>query len=289
MNIIHKDEIGLTSRTFTEEFDNESQDFAYQNLTDEEIVKHVLKSGTRGFARCSIFDKNGKPKPFGAPNLVLLQGREYLAQKLSGVPQSETIDHRDYEIRYFGFGKGGAQEGTSTVPNKMGPFDDDVGLYAPAHFASGASDRNTQFQYIHNGMMKRIRSNGGSITILEESHTINKGTNLAGTNLDSSTEITVNKFTAIKYTMFIESHEFIKPALEGFNEDVPYPFNEAILYAVRTERVLNADGVTYMELPYGNSDVARQTPEYLPFARFTTSTKWMEEGDSLKIEWYILV
>ena len=279
-----------TSDSFmTNENDQEARNLAYTHLSKTEIIKHVLKPGTRGFAKYTIFNKDGMAKEGGRPNLVLLQGREFLAQKLSGVPQSSTVDHRDYEIRYFGFGKGGAQEGTSTVPNKMGPFDDDSGLYAPGHFASGASDRDSQFQYMHNGMLKRIKSNGGTIVIVEEDHVINKGQNTAGTNLDSSTTLTVSKYTAIKYTMYIESHEFIKPALEGAVSDLPYAFNECALYAVKMEKVLNDDGVTHMELPSGNSDLEKQAAPFITFARFTTSTKWIEEGDYLKIEWYILV
>lgn len=287
--MIIKDQLNVTDSILASPDDNNAQDLAYNHLSKEEIIKHILKPGSRGFARYTHFDKNGNAKASGTPNLVLLQGREFLAQKLSGVPQSQDIDHRDYEIRYFGFGKGGAQEGTGTVPNKMGPFDDDLGLYAPGHFASGSSDRNSQFQYIHNGTLKRIRSNQGTIAIVEEEHTINKGQNVAGTNLDSSTTLVVSRYTAIKFTMYIESHEFIKPALEGAVSDLPYPFNEAALYAVKMEKVLNNDTINYIELPAGNTDLEKQKAPYITFARFTTSTKWIEEGDYLKIEWYILV
>ena len=44
-----------------------------------------------------------------------------------------------------------------------------------------------------------------------------------------------------------------------------------------------------MEQPAGNTTTEQQNANYVPFARFTTSTKWIEEGESLKIEWYILV
>lgn len=260
-----------------------AQNLAYSKLTEAELCKHALKQGARGFARFTIFGSDGSIKESGTPNLVLLSGREYLAQKLSGVPQPDGVDYRDYEIRYFGFGRGGSQDGTGTVPNKIGPFDDDKGLYAPAHFASGSSDRDSQFKYIHNGTMKRIRSSGGTINLVQENHIIKK----------NDGEVSVDKYTAIKYTMFIDNHEFLKPSLEGTVTDLPFPFNEAALYAVKTELVKNTpdeNGVeTYMELPYGLSDTQRQSPAYIPFARFTTATKWMEKGDSIKIEWFILV
>ena len=265
------------------------QSIAYKNLSDNELVKQLFKTGTKGFVKTTIF-KGDEPKEIdGTPNLVLLSGREFLAQKLADIPQSVDVDQRAYRIRYFGYGRGGAQEGTGTVPNKMGPFDDDNGLYAPGHFATGATDANSRFKYIHNGKLKNIRTDNGTITIEKEEHVINKGAISAGTGTSTSTETIVERFTAIKYTMFIMSHEFIKPSTAGAVDENPFPFNEAALYAVETKLVLNEDGVTYMEQPVGSTTLEQQNAPYLPFARFTTSTKWIEEGESLKIEWYILV
>lgn len=268
---------------------NPDQILAYENLSDQDIIKHVLKAGALGFVKTTIFKKDNSLDISGTPNLVLLSGREFLAQKLADVPQTGTVDHRDYKIRYFGYGRGGAQDGTGTEPNKIGPFDDDLGLVAPAHFATGSTDADSLFKYIHNGYLKNIRTDNGTITIELEEHVINKGTTFAGTGVGTSTEIRVQKYTAIKYTMFIMGHEFIKPATSGALDTNPFPFNEAALYAVNTKMVLNSDGVTYMEQPVGNSLLEQQNPDYLPFARFTTSTKYIEEGESLKIEWYILV
>ena len=268
---------------------NPDQSLAYKNLSDKELMKHVFKTGAKGFVKTTIGKKDGTSEIDETPNLVLLKGREFLAQKLADVPQSKDVDQRNFRIRYFGYGKGGAQEGTKTSPNKIGPFDDDTGLIAPAHFATGSSDADSKFKYIQNGTMKNIRTDGGTITIEEETHIINKGSVTAGTSTTQSTEITVKRFTAIKYTMFIMSHEFIKPSTAGAVDANPYPFNEAALYCVDTKLVLNTDGVTYMEQPNGITTTEQQNAAYIPFARFTTSTKWIEEGESLKIEWYILV
>ena len=88
-----------TSDSFmANENDQEARNLAYTHLSKTEIIKHVLKPGTRGFAKYTIFNKDGMAKEGGRPNLVLLQGREFLAQKLSGVPQSSTVDQRDYEM-----------------------------------------------------------------------------------------------------------------------------------------------------------------------------------------------
>ena len=232
------DQLSLTDSVLTGD-NREAQELAYGLLNDQEIIKHVLKKGARGFAKCTLMNKQIS---FGTPNLVLLRGREFLAQKLADVPQSSTVDNRHYKIRYFGYGSGGAQEGTGTVPNKMGPFDDDTGLYAPAHFASGSSDADTQYKYIQDGYLKLIRTDYGKIAIEEEAHTINKGTGTSGTGTGTSVESIVNRYTAIKYTMFIMSHEFIKLSTEGAVTDNPFAFNEAALYAVAMEEILNEDG-----------------------------------------------
>lgn len=285
-NINLADSIGLMD---TMVISNPDQQLAYENLSDSDLVKHVFKTGAKGFVKTTIFKGNTPREISGTPNLVLLSGREFLAQKLADIPQSIDVDQRAFRIRYFGYGRGGAQEGTGTVPNKMGPFDDDAGLYAPGNFATGSSDANSRFKYIHDGKLKNIRTDNGTITIEKEEHVINKGSISAGTGTSTSTETIVQRFTAIKYTMFIMSHEFIKPSTAGAVDENPFPFNEAALYAVDTKLVLNEDGVTYMEQPAGESTIEQQNAQYIPFARFTTSTKWIEEGESLKIEWYILV
>lgn len=285
-NLAQQDRLGVSDGMF---ISNPDQMLAYKDLSDSDLIKHVFKTGAKGFVKMTTFKKDGSQEIDGTPNLVLLSGREFLAQKLADIPQSASIDQRAYRIRYFGYGRGGAQEGTGTVPNKMGPFDDDMGLYAPGHFATGSSDADTKFKYLHNGKLKNIRTDNGTITIEKEEHIINKGSISAGTGTSTSTETIVSKFTAIKYTMFIMSHEFIKPSTVGAVDENPFPFNEAALYAVETKLVLNEDGLTYMEQPVGSLTTEQQNAPYLPFARFTTSTKWIEEGESLKIEWYILV
>lgn len=294
MNLSHVDTIATTDRTMSSAYDQESQALAYGLLSDREIMKHILKNGARGFARTSVVKPDGNLECFGAPNLVLLKGREFLAQKLADIPQSSDTDQRNYKIRYFGYGQGGAQEGTGTVPNKMGPFDDDSGLYAPGHFNSESTDASTHFKYIHKGTKKLIRSADGgltgTITIEKESHTINKGSEGSGINTESGTSILIDSYTAIKYVMYITPTEFVKYSSAGeVIKTNPYPFNEAALYAVDTKHIMNEDGVTLMEVPNGATVNEQQMANSVCFARFTTSTKHIEEGESVKIEWYILV
>ena len=277
--MVHTDNLSMSDRISKNPDIGSAQDMAYANLSNKELMKHAIKNGAIGFARTSKFSgPASNPRIIdesGTPNLVLLSGREYMAQKLAGIPQQDSVDHRNYEIRYFGYGEGGAQEGTGTEPNKIGPFDDDADLLGPAHFASESSDADTHYQYIHSGTKKLIRSDNGSIKIEEEDHLINKGVtdDLQGTT--STTEVSVSKFTAIRYTMYIMSHEF---------KTTPYPFNEAALYAV--DHVQDQTGV---ESPRGDTVLDKQNAGALTFARFTTSTKWMEQDESLMIEWFILV
>lgn len=268
---------------------NPDQMLAYENLSDADLLKHVFKTGAKGFVKTTILNGATARDISGTPNLVLLQGREFLAQKLADVPQSSTVDQRKFKIRYFGYGSGGAQDGTGTIPNKMGPFDNDVDLYGPAHFNSESSDADSGFKYIHAGKLKKIRSDSGTIEIQREKHTISKNTVTTGTSLDSSLTTVVDAYTAIKYTMFIDSHEFVKPSTVGEVSNSPFPFNEAALYAVDIKEVLNADKTSYVEQPAGDTTNEQQNASMVPFARFTTATKWIEEGETLKIEWYILV
>ena len=117
--IVNSDTINVMD---TMQITNPDQLLAYKDLNDKELMKHVFKSGAKGFVKMTTLKKDGSSEIDGTPNLVLLKGREFLAQKLADVPQSIDVDQRNYRIRYFGYGRGGAQEGTKTSPNKIGPF-----------------------------------------------------------------------------------------------------------------------------------------------------------------------
>ena len=146
-------------------------------LISKEIVdKHYAKP-VRGFA--VISDSEGNV--LETPNLVLLSGREFLAQKMAdvaglGLLPASTMDLTNFKIRYFGVGTGGAD--TAEQPNKIGPFDNELDLALPGKFADVSSDTDTgldynqRYQYIHDGKLKKIQSDeGGNIEIVKESHT----------------------------------------------------------------------------------------------------------------------
>ena len=143
-------------------------------------------------------------------NLVVLSGREFLAQKLADLALDGN-DLTSYQIRYFGVGIGGTE---GTPPVTVGPFDTDLELTSRVKISiAGISDPANDYKYIDAGYLKRINSDG-SIVINQEEHTINTNEN----------QVVVNKFTAITFNILIQEDE---PA------EKPVKFNEASLYAVK--------------------------------------------------------
>jgi hypothetical protein len=200
-------------------------------------------------------------------NLVVLIGREYLAQLIAGVYTQNPNNYLDYKITHFGVGSGGTSE--TCPPETVGPYDDDTDLAERVKInddtlASGNSD-----DYIAGGYLKKITTDRmghqGSIEILEETHTI---------NTSGGGQITVDKYTAVKYTLYLDSDE----PIETKSQNQPFRFNEAALYAVEY------DEDTGLPVVDNNGNV-----NYILFARFTTLDKYLSGEDGLMIEWYILV
>lgn len=248
-----------------------------QDISQEEYNKHYNKP-TRGYVVIS----NSEGQVLETPNLVLLGGREFLAQKLADVTgpsllPSSDLDLTKFKIRYFGVGTGGAD--TSSQPNKIGPFDNEIDLVQPGKFADVSQDtENTlnmgqRYQYIHKGKLKKISSSeGGAIEIIKEPHNI----------VINGKEITVEAYTTIKYTMIITKDELYKKV----DQNGPFAFNEAALYAVEMDKV---SGYEVPAVTDAGTLLSRYDANARCFARITTITKWLEVNDSLRLEWYILV
>jgi hypothetical protein len=186
-------------------------------------------------------------------NLVVLTGREFIAQKMAGLT-SGGVDYSKYEIRYFGVGSGA----TETADGVQDPNDDDTSLAQPIKFSTtGINTDSNDYRYINDGYYKRILSTAndvsGSIQILQEAHEVNDS---------SGDEKIVNAYTEIKFTLIIEKNELV---------DKPVDFNEAALYAVKFD------------------DDGKPTDDNIMIAKFTTTTKSLGPNDGLKIEWSILV
>lgn len=186
-------------------------------------------------------------------NLVVLVGREFLAQKMMGKTAGGGTDLTDYNIRYFGIGSGGTVGGAD--PSTVGPYDLDEALVAPAQFETVAGNINSSansYKYISAGYLKNIESDG-SIDIIQEEHTVNTS--------EAGDPLTVSKYTSIKFTLKIDIAE---PPVK------PFRFNEAGLYAVEYVN----------DVPSDNS---------ILFARFTTLDKYLDTNDGIIIEWHVLV
>ena len=194
-------------------------------------------------------------------NLVVLAGREFLASKLADMNTPAFADSLKYKIRYFGVGKGGASDdGNGNLTVKKGPYTNDTDLYDALKINSSNSGDGTT--YIDNGYLKNILADsnlGSGIVFQTEDHEVET----------SDGTIHVNAYTVIKFTMFIREDEM--------SSQKPFEFNEAGLWAVeyndKGKPVANSDGTANKRL----------------FAHFTTSSKFIEDSDQLKIEWYILV
>lgn len=235
------------------------------NLAPDHVSKHYAKP-VRGYV--FIEDNNGNV--IDTPNLVLLKGREFLAQLLAGVRATTDLDYLNYKITHFGVGSGGAD--TAATPSKIGPFDNDEDLQTPKQI--NPLDTNDQlFTYLKNGYLKRIKADDGSIEVISEDHTFTK----------NNQSITLPAYTTIKYTMFIRADEMMKV------NNTSFAFNEAALYAVQYD----ADPVKMKAMipAKSNDDLesSRYNPNTVCFARFTTLTKHIEPSDSIKITWYILL
>jgi hypothetical protein len=204
-------------------------------------------------------------------NLVVLNGREFLAQLIADRPVTNSqgtviFDLTRYKITHFAVGKYGTSDTCPPIAN--GPYDDDEDIsrqiyepgspptpcdvYLGREVIKDPTAGGTEPDYLDGGTLKRIELDGEIKVVLEE-HTIN--------TCDGG-QSTIEKYTAIKYTMYLQSDE---------PQDKPFRFNEAGLYAVEY------DGSGQ---PTGNN---------ILFARFTTLDKWLESADGIMIEWYILV
>ncbi len=191
-------------------------------------------------------------------NLVVITGREFLAQTLSNVlgaktPLDNPVDLRAFKVTHFAVGDGGSTD--DCPPTTNGPFDDDTDLGNKVTI--GDVTAGEPAKYIAGGTLKQITYDG-EIKVVSEEHTI---------NVPTGGQKVVDAYTAIRYRMYLQQQE---------PKNKPFRFNEAGLYAVE-----------YLFDPIANDYLP--TDNYILFARFTTLDKWLDAGDGIMIEWYILV
>ncbi len=232
------------------------------NDSSIELENSVVPSRPDGLNKSVI----GRPKIYdlegnllaSEENLVVITGREYLAQLVSNVPSSKTPldnpkDLTQYKVTHFGVGSGGSSE--DCPPTTKGPYDDDIDLENGVII--GSPSTSFPARYISDGYLKQIAYDG-EIKVVSEEHTI---------NVPTGGQKVIDAYTAIRYRMYLQPYEPI---------DKPFRFNEAALYAVEYAWDNDANQL----LPTDNSVL---------FARFTTLDKWLDTSDGIMIEWYILV
>lgn len=85
---------------------------AYEFYGDNCLGDSVNRKGSgdrrpQGFVKIYEVDENGKKKLIGKHNLVLYQGREWLAQRIVNVNNSNVSSTKDEFLTWFGLGDGG--------------------------------------------------------------------------------------------------------------------------------------------------------------------------------------
>lgn len=220
---------------------------------EEKIESTYVRPAKTVVGRPKIYDLKSGELLADEENLVVLGGREFIAQKMSDLFVGAG-DYSAYKIRYFGVGNGA----NADVDSAQDPTDTDKDLGSAVKFStSGVNTSSNDYRYINGGYFKRILSTtkdvSGNIQILKENHVVND---------EDGNEKTVEAYTEIKFTLIVEKNELVNK---------PVGFNEAALYAVKYDS-------------NGNP-----TNDYVMIAKFTTTTKSLGPNDGLRIEWSILV
>jgi len=232
----------------------------HNSNTTQKVKETFTRPSKSIVGRPKIYDLNGKLLA-SEENLVVIIGREYLAQLISGTNGDNPEDYTAYRITHFGVGDGGTTD--TCPPNVNGPFDDNLDLGHRVVIRDPLAG-SMYPNYTEDGMLKRIDSDDGvgnprgEINVVSEQHTI---------NVPGGGEQVIDAYTAIRYRMYLQPFE---------PDEKPFKFNEAGLYA--------------MEYEY-NQQLGEEAPtgEFVLFARFTTLDKYLEAQDGIMIEWYILV
>lgn len=94
-------------------------------------AKQKSKAGPLGWVRAFIQKKGDLSKQlfFEGPNMVVAQGRYFVAQKIFTLPDT-SVDYTSYSISHFGVGAGGATIDGDSV-SLLGPHICDRSLYKP--------------------------------------------------------------------------------------------------------------------------------------------------------------
>ena len=84
-----------------------------------------------GFVEVYDVLPDGSKKLIGKNNLVLYQGREYIAERIFNVENASTSTDKDHFISWFGLGEGGAPVGDPLNPDSPVSTDTDLDTEIP--------------------------------------------------------------------------------------------------------------------------------------------------------------
>ena len=84
------------------------------------------KGRPKGFVEVFEVDEDGNKKLVGKNNLVLYQGREWIAERIFNTENGNTSTDKDMFISWFGLGQGGAPIADPLTPDA--PLSTDTGL-----------------------------------------------------------------------------------------------------------------------------------------------------------------
>ena len=112
---------------------------------------------------------------FEGPNMVVAQGRYFVAQKIFGVADTSNYNYTGYQISHFGVGAGGATVDGDSV-TLLGPHICDTSLYKPVSlggtlnepiiYDNSALDDSLKDLYTSYGALKPIET----ITLVSEDY-----------------------------------------------------------------------------------------------------------------------
>lgn len=114
-----------------------NDDYKIFDKLAEQSKQKTTKAGPLGWVRAFMQHKNQKERElfFEGSNMVVAQGRYFVAQKLFNIADTGITDYRNHIISHFSVGAGGATVDGDAV-TLLGPHICDTSLYKPIGLGS---------------------------------------------------------------------------------------------------------------------------------------------------------
>jgi len=212
------------------------------------------KAGPLGWVRAYMQNKGDLTRKlfFEGPNMVVAQGRYFVAQKIFGIADGSdetAVDYRPFTISHFGVGAGGATVSGDSV-DLLGPHICDISMYKPIGLGGGLNEPIIYDNSALRDDLKELYTSYGALKPISSFTLVSEDYEETGESCEYKTKV--------KCECVIDSTE--PPALQvtGY-----VPISEAGLYYT-----------------YGNT--ARM------FAHVCFPPKYKELESTITIDWFIL-